>query len=275
MNLPFTLDDVGTIPPGMVHIPGGTFQFRSAARVELEPYWLDKYEVTNGQFKNFMSRGGYKNPTYWKHEFVDNGRRLSWESAIARFRDSTGRLGPSTWELGSYPEGQAEFPVSGVSWFEAAAYCESVDESLPTVYHWYKAAGIGIDSDVLHFSNFTGKGPTRVGEQQSLGPYGTYDMAGNVREWAWNESGTKRYILGGAWNEPNYMFATQDAQAPFGRSASDFAETVTESQRRPKIIKRKKPVEHCWAFGWEPKGLPTSPAGFVQNTRFTDLVFAI
>jgi formylglycine-generating enzyme required for sulfatase activity/dienelactone hydrolase len=220
MNLPFTLDDAGTILPGMVHIPGGTFQFRSAARVELEPYWLDKHEVTNIQFKEFMERGGYQNRANWKQEFVRDGRRLSWELAMGQFRDSTGRVGPSTWELGSYPEGQAEFPVSGVSWFEAAAYCESVDKSLPTVYHWYKAAGIGIDSDVLHFSNFAGKGPTRVGEQQGLGPYGTYDLAGNVREWAWNESGAKRYILGGAWNEPNYMFATQDAQAPFGRSAT-------------------------------------------------------
>ena len=48
------------------------------------------------------------------------------------------------------------------------------------------------------FSNFDGKGPAAVGSHQGLGPYGTCDMAGNVKEWTWNEAGTKRYILGGA-----------------------------------------------------------------------------
>jgi cephalosporin-C deacetylase-like acetyl esterase len=45
-------------------------------------------------------------------------------------------------------------------------------------------------------------------------------MAGNVKEWTWNETGGKRYILGGAWNEPSYMFASEDAQSPFLRSAT-------------------------------------------------------
>ncbi|HEX8763910.1 MAG TPA: SUMF1/EgtB/PvdO family nonheme iron enzyme [Candidatus Acidoferrum sp.] len=220
LNMHFTLDATGTSPAGMVRVPGGTFQFRSADPVELENYWIDKYEVTNRQFKVFMTRGGYQHGTHWKHEFIKNGRRLSWEDAMAEFKDSTGRVAPSTWELGTYPEGQSDFPASGVSWYEAAAYCESEGKSLPTIYHWYKAAGLGVDSDVLHFSNFSGKGPARIGDHQGLGPYGTYDMAGNVKEWTWNEAGTKRYILGGAWNEPSYTFAIQDAQSPFGRSAT-------------------------------------------------------
>lgn len=220
MTLSFLLDNATSIPLGMVHVPGGTFQFRSADPVELAPYWLDKYEVSNRKFAEFVNRGGYQNQTYWKHEFLRDGRALMWEDAMAQFRDSTGQPGPSTWELGSYPQDQADFPVSGVSWYEAAAYCESVGKSLPTIYHWYKAAGLGIDSEILHFSNFSGKGPARVGNDQGLGPYGTYDMAGNVKEWTWNASGAKRYILGGAWNEPSYVFATQDAQAPFSRSAT-------------------------------------------------------
>jgi formylglycine-generating enzyme required for sulfatase activity/dienelactone hydrolase len=220
VNLNFTLDAPSASPPGMVRVPGGTFRFRSAAPVELDSYWLDKYEVTNKQFKEFVDRGGYQDHLNWKQSFIKDGRSLSWEEAMTEFRDSTGRPAPSGWELGSYPEGQADFPVGGVSWYEAAAYCESVGKSLPTVYHWYKAAGLGIDSEILRFSNFSGKGPVRIGETQGLSPYGTYDMAGNVREWAWNETGAKRYILGGAWDEPSYMFAIQDAQPPISRSST-------------------------------------------------------
>jgi eukaryotic-like serine/threonine-protein kinase len=220
VNMNFTLDAPSASPPGMVRVSGGTFQFRSAAPVELDSYWLDKYEVANKQFKEFVDRGGYQDHLNWKQSFIKDGRSLSWEEAMTEFRDSTGRPAPSGWELGSYPEGQADFPVGGVSWYEAAAYCESVGKSLPTVYHWYKAAGLGIDSEILRFSNFSGKGPVRIGETQGLSPYGTYDMAGNVREWAWNETGAKRYILGGAWDEPSYMFAIQDAQPPISRSST-------------------------------------------------------
>jgi dienelactone hydrolase len=43
-------------------------------------------------------------------------------------------------------------------------------------------------------------------------------MAGNAKEWCWNATGEKRFILGGAWNEPSYMFNDVDAQEPFGRA---------------------------------------------------------
>jgi hypothetical protein len=43
-------------------------------------------------------------------------------------------------------------------------------------------------------------------------------MAGNVKEWCWTASGTRRFIPGGGWNEPSYMFTDLDAQAPFDGS---------------------------------------------------------
>jgi dienelactone hydrolase len=74
---------------------------------------------------------------------------------------------------------------------------------------------------ILETSNFAGHGPARVGSYGSLGPFGTYDTAGNVREWCLNASGDKRYILGGAWNEPKYMFYLPDAALPFDRSSGN------------------------------------------------------
>jgi len=217
---PFHLDPAASVPPGMVHVPAGSFELGSVGAVDLADYWLDKYEVSNRQFKQFADQGGYQKREYWKQPFVKEGRTLSWEEAMADFRDTTGRSGPSTWTLGTYPEGRAEDPVGGVSWYEAAAFAEFAGKSLPTVYHWYKAAGIGIFSDILRVSNFGGKGPARVGSHEGMTPYGNYDMAGNVKEWCWNETGTRRYILGGAWSDPVYIFGQSEAHSPFDRAAT-------------------------------------------------------
>src|SRR5262249_31736495 len=86
--------------------------------------------------KRSSIRGGYQERRYWKHAFVKDGKVLSWDQAMTEFRDRTGRPGPSTWKLGTYPRKQEEFPVGGVSWYEAAAYAEFAGKSLPTFYHW-------------------------------------------------------------------------------------------------------------------------------------------
>jgi hypothetical protein len=71
---------------------------------------------------------------------------------------------------------------------------------------------------IIPLSNFASKGPSAVESFRSLGPYGTYDMAGNVREWVWNESaGGRRWIVGGAWNDPPHLFVAPNSQPPFER----------------------------------------------------------
>jgi dienelactone hydrolase len=209
----------GTSPEGMVPVPGGEYAYRATRPIAIADFWLDRYEVTNRKFKEFVDHGGYTNKDYWKSPFVKTGRTLGFDEAMALFRDPTGRPGPSTWELGSYREGQADFPVSGVSWYEASAYAVYAGRSLPTFHHWFRAAGADdIFSGILPLSNFGGEGPSPVGSHQGLSPWGSYDMAGNVREWVVNAAGDRRYTLGGAWSDPTYLFTGPDALDPFDRT---------------------------------------------------------
>jgi eukaryotic-like serine/threonine-protein kinase len=210
------LDAEGSGPRDMVRIPRG----QPTGGKPVEGFWLDKYEVNNRQFKEFAARGGYENPGYWKAS-ASAAATSDWQQVIAQFTDTTGRRGPATWQFGTFPEGQDDYPVSGVSWYEAAAYCESQGKALPTVHHWQWAARQGPLATILQTSNFGGRGPVRAASYAGLGPFGTYDTAGNVREWCWNAVGGKRYVLGGAWSDAAYAFYLPDAAVPSDRSAAN------------------------------------------------------
>ena len=211
------LDKKGGIPVGMVRVKGET---------EIGDFLIDQYEVSNKRFKEFADGGGYRKREYWKQKFIKDGKELTWEEATKEFVDQTGQSGPANWRVGDYPEGQADYPVSGVSWYEAAAYAEFVGKSLPTASHWGIARGDYTPllqnpfyAFVAPLSNFKGKGAAPVGSYPGMTSFGAFDMAGNEREWCWNESPNGRIVRGGAWDDPNYMFDALSQAPAFDRSA--------------------------------------------------------
>jgi dienelactone hydrolase len=210
---PLRLRRAGEGASGAVFVPGTRIKGK-----ELADYWIDRTEVSNRDFKQFIDLGGYQEPAFWGELQRSSPALFGRLGRIAEFSDRTRQAGPSTWELGAYPEGQGDHPVSGVSWYEAAAYCASVEKTLPSVFHWRLAFGAFFFSEVVTLGNFGGRGPEPVGKLRDLGPYGTLGMAGNVKEWALNEVAGKRYILGGGWNEPPYMATSDDARPPLDRS---------------------------------------------------------
>ena len=221
----YVLEEAGQTPEGMVRAyPWGPHLLAIAglehiAPFELGNFWIDRFEVTNRQFKSFVDAGGYREPRFWTHPFVREGRTLSWADAVHQFVDRTGRPGPSTWELGTYQEGKDDEPVGGVSWFEAAAYAEFAGKSLPTIFEWSVAADRRATSAVLlSRGRYLSDSPVKVGTSGAMSRFGTFDLAGNVKEWCVNEAGGgRRYTLGGGWSDPAYYFNDADGRSPWDR----------------------------------------------------------
>jgi len=158
----------------MVLIPAGEFTMgthygnrdeKPVHKVYLDAFYMDKYEVTNEQYKKFIDSTKHRTPYYWKD---------------LRYNE-------------------AHQPVVGVSWYDAVSYCEWAGKRLPTEAEWEKAARGGIDGKKYvwgdawpppnnsgNFVKFRGYKDvyTYSSPVGSFNPngYGLYDMAGNVWE---------------------------------------------------------------------------------------------
>lgn len=189
-----------------VLIPGGEFCMGSdtqgdhspAHQVRLDPFYIDRYEVTNARYLAFCKATGHRLPFFWeKHGF---------------------RCGPA------FPD----HPVVGVSWNDAVAYALWRGMRLPTEAEWEYAARGGLEgmeypngptlepADGNYSRSNTG-GTIAVGSYPSNG-YGLCDMQGNVVEWVWDyydagyyavspvlnpqgpAGGKFRVIRGGGWH---------------------------------------------------------------------------
>ncbi len=158
-------------PEGMVYVPGGTFEMGRAGGDEFEspphivsvnPFFIDRTEVTNEEYQRFVSAEGHRAPLHWSD--------------------------------GKFPEGQAKFPVVNVSWDDAKAYARWANKRLPTEAEWEFAAR-GADNRLYPWGgswsqNFANAGRDKNGSLVAVGsfttgasPFGVFDMCGNAWEW--------------------------------------------------------------------------------------------
>lgn len=225
----FILHRKGDFPQDMVWIGPAELKqcevFHGERCIPSAPAFLiDKYEVTNRQYKQFVDIGGYRREEFWQEPFVKDRRTLTWSQAMALFRDKSGDPGPADWRNGTYRPGQGDYPVGGVSWYEAAAYARFRGKDLPTIFHWLFAAGVD-DSPyrVTRHSNFDGAA-VPVGHYSGMGRFGLHDAAGNVREWCYNAiegESEVRSVLGGGYNDNEYTYVAGEVRSPWDRDAAN------------------------------------------------------
>jgi len=233
----FMLETDDTLPAGFVRVPGWTALIDGEVH-EFREFFLGRFEVTNKEYLEFVEAGGYRRRDLWEHPFTSDGGELSFEEAISLFVDRTGRPGPSTWVGGTHTDGQDDYPVSGVSWYEAAAYARYKGYELPSIHHWRRAFAVAILAWEMPASNVEGEQLIAVGESAGIGWTGTYDMLGNAREWCFNgASDDRRALIGGAWDDAAYMIESSvsipHALAPMDRSSRNgirLAATNDESR---------------------------------------------
>ncbi|MBX2821561.1 MAG: protein kinase [Rhodothermaceae bacterium] len=216
------------LPDDMVFVPGGTYQLRgqdllTTERVALQDYAIDRYEVSNSDFKAFIDAGGYRVQSYWQHPIYDNGIEIPWESAIKELVDRTGLNGPRNWTNQNPPSAEEDLPVTNITWYEAQAYARWAGKRLPTIIEWQRAArpdtihpmgmimpwGTIVPNESVEYqANFNSSGAVAVNSHPfGVSPYGAYNMAGNAREWCANPMGKGYITAGGSWADPGYSFA--------------------------------------------------------------------
>jgi len=223
-----TEEPAPTVPEVMVQVPAGPFMMGTnegsgddtpAHEVDLPPFEIDQFEVSNKDFAVFVQVTGYK--TYLENE-----------------RSS------STWL--KYAEGRDNHPVVKVSWNDAVAYCEWLGKRLPSEAEWEKAArgaegyiypwGNEFDVQKTNGKDRAIRSTTAVGSfPDGASPYGAMDMAGNVWEWTadWYQGypgstfqsdyyGEKfRVLRGGGWFETADYLRTTVRNANTDTAASD------------------------------------------------------
>jgi hypothetical protein len=268
-----TFDRVGAIHPDEVRVPGRQIRI-NGQELKIAEFFIHRFEVTNREFQEFVNAGGYQQQDYWEHEFVRDGQPVSWEDAMSMFVDTTGQQGPSTWIGGAYPDGEAEYPVGGISWYEAVAFARYAKQDLPTVHHWRRAYAPAALSWEIRHSNVESDAAAPVGEYRGIGWVGTSDMLGNAREWVANSVGDLKATLGGGWNDAAYLvgpsISNPGALPAFDRSPENGVRLARLNDERDVSAALSGPIQ-----SWEPRRViePASDevfAAILRNFDYSD-----
>ena len=202
-------------PEDMVLIPAGEFVMgtdseganadqKPAHRVYLEAFYIDKHEVTNAEYEEFILAGGYKKKEFWTEEGWDFIQKFQFDAGEWHKIETPLQYGENSVST------EPDHPVIGVSWYEANAYATWAGKRLPTEAEWEKAARgtdghiypWGKEMDFSKLSYFP-----HVTKLQAVGsfsggasPYGVMDMAGSVWEWCSDWYGESYYLQGSRKN---------------------------------------------------------------------------
>jgi formylglycine-generating enzyme required for sulfatase activity len=173
--------------PRLVPFVGGPFQMGAggnAHQVDLGPFKLARYPVTNAQFRAFVEDGGYTRKKYW------TAAGWEWRS---RANQTHGLLDDPYYGIDNRP-------VVGITWYEAVAYANwlaaksGTPYRLPTEAEWERAAA-GTEGRRYPFGRrahdqIANARDAGIGQTTAVGvfpgdqtPEGLFDMAGNVWEW--------------------------------------------------------------------------------------------
>lgn len=157
----------------------------------VQTFYLDRFAVSNAEFAQFVSEGGYAQECLWPAEILAH---------VLQFVDSTGCAGPRYWANGQPPAGKLNHPVVGICWYEANAYAHWRGKRLSTPAEWQRAAtwagcqvgaaqsrypwGDSFDPSRCNTWN-TGLGETAATDEFYSGctPNGVYQLIGNTWEW--------------------------------------------------------------------------------------------
>jgi len=260
-SVPVELAPESKLPSDMVYVPrtdvpvylsGWSTNLLGSDRHDIPAFAIARREVTNREFKEFIHAGGYENEQYWQDlKFVYRAQTLPWPQARKLFVDSTGRPGPAGWQLSTYPSGQDDLPVVGISWYEAVAYARFRKQRLPTIHHWMRAAFTPYDpmfptaAAITKQSRFFADAPESARSEHGLGPWGTYHMAGNAREWVSNFAGDDAVALGSGWQEYASNFArvyTADPMARLPDHGLRLMQTLDDAPLDPALLEPIKLV---------------------------------
>ena len=242
------LEPLESAPEGMVLVAE-----TQAPEGVIPAFHIDRTEVTNAQYKRFVDAGGYVDPQFWRRPVIIDGEALSHADALTLFLDRSGQPGPEAWIAGTFTDGTANLPVTGISWYEAAAYAAFAGRKLPTSAHfdaargayrpmlaWPQRGGLAL---LEPFSNFSGDGPVRVGSQRGITAYGAHDMAGNVREWTYNKIRDGRVVRGGAFNDDRDKFVEPSLGVAHQRYAGTGFRTAIYDAEDPAVQALHAPAQ--------------------------------